>query len=69
MNVLEIELQALNLPEDDRARLAAQLLSTLPAVLSDADDGSEEANRRITEMKRDSSVRRRWDEIRAEIGR
>ena len=69
MNVLEIEAEALGLPEDERARLAAQLLSTLPAVLADADDGSEEAIRRIAEMKQDPAARRSWEEIRAEIGR
>ncbi len=69
MNLLELESEVLNLPEDERAKLAAQLLGSLPAVLADADDGSAEATRRLTEMKSDESVRRTWDEIQSEIGR
>lgn len=69
MSVSEIRREALNLPEDQRALLAAELLSSLPAVLADADDGSSEAQRRIDEMKRDPSVTRTWDQIKAELGR
>jgi FAD/FMN-containing dehydrogenase len=52
---------ALNLPEDQRAALAAELPGSLPAVLSDFDDGSEEAGRRIAEMKLDPESRRTLD--------
>ena len=69
MSVSEIRREALNLPEDQRALLAAELLGSLPAVLADADDGSQEARTRIEEMKRDPSVRRTWDQIKAELGR
>lgn len=69
MSVSEIRKEALNLPEDQRALLAAELLGSLPAVLADADDGSEEARRRLEEMKRDPSVWRTWDQIKAELGR
>lgn len=69
MNLTEIQSGALNLPEDQRATLAAELLSSLPAVLSDFDDGSEEAGRRIAEMKIDPSSRRTWDQVKAELGR
>lgn len=69
MSVSEIRKVALNLPEDQRALLAAELLGSLPAILADADDGSEEARRRIDEMKLDPSERRTWDQIKAELGR
>lgn len=69
MNLTEIQSGALNLPEDQRAALAAELLGSLPAVLSDLDDGSEEAGRRIAEMKINPSSRRTWDQVKAELGR
>jgi hypothetical protein len=69
MNLTEIQSGALNLPEDQRAALAAELLGSLPAVLSDFDDGSEEAGRRIAEMKIDPGSRRTWDQVKAELGR
>ena len=69
MTITEIQTGALNLPEDQRAALAAELLGSLPAVLSDFDDGSEEAGRRIAEMKADPESRRSWDQVKAELGR
>jgi putative addiction module component (TIGR02574 family) len=69
MTLTEIQTGALNLPEDQRAVLAAELLGSLPAVLSDLDDGSEEAGRRISEMKADPTSRRTWDQVKAELGR
>jgi putative addiction module component (TIGR02574 family) len=69
MTITEIQAEALNLPEDQRAALVADLLGSLPAVLSDFDDGSEEAGRRITEMKADPAARRTWNEVKAELGR
>ncbi|MGZ0656609.1 addiction module protein [Coraliomargarita sp. W4R53] len=67
--VEELKMEARNLPEDQRFALIADLLGSLPVVLSDLDDGSIEAKRRLDEMKSDSSARRSWDEIRSEIGR
>jgi len=64
---VSIRQEALNHPEDQRALLAAELLGSLPAVPADADDGSSEAWRRINEMKRDPSVTRTWDQIKAEL--
>ena len=69
MTLIEIQADALNLPEDQRAELVAKLLGSLPAVLSDIDDGSEEASRRIAEMKADPASRRTWDQVKAELGR
>lgn len=46
----EIEKLALDLPEQQRATLAASLLDSLPAILSDDDEGVAEALRRDAEM-------------------
>ena len=69
MTLIEIQADALNLPEDQRAELVAKLLGSLPAVLSDIDDGSEEVSRRIAEMKAEPASRRTWDQVKAELGR
>ena len=44
--ILEVEKLALDLPERQRAILAANLLESLPAVLADEDEGIAEALRR-----------------------
>ena len=69
MSTTEIMKGALSLPEDERASLVAELLESLPAVLSDVDDGSLEAKRRLKELKENPSVGRSWDQIRSELGR
>ena len=46
----EVEKQALNLPEKERAALAANLLRSLPLVLHDEDEGIAEALRRDAEL-------------------
>ena len=51
----EIEALALQLPQSDRAKLAAGMLDSLPAVLSDEDGGLAEARTRSEEMDRDPS--------------
>lgn len=48
--IFEIEKLALTLPEQERATLAANLLDSLPGVLSDEDEGVAEALRRDAEM-------------------
>ena len=48
--IVEIEKLALTLPEKERATLAANLLESLPGVLSDEDDGLAEALRRDAEI-------------------
>jgi len=48
--IFEIEKLALDLPEQERARLAANLLDSLPGVLSDEDEGVAEALSRDAEM-------------------
>ena len=48
--IFEVEKLALELPEQERAKLAADLLDSLPGVLSDEDEGVAEALRRDAEM-------------------
>jgi hypothetical protein len=50
---IEIEKLALDLPERERAALAANLLESLPGILSDEDEGVAEALRRDDELERD----------------
>ncbi len=50
MSVTEVEKLALNLAEQERAALAANLLHSLPPILYEADEGAEEALRRDTEL-------------------
>ena len=51
--VIELEKLALDLPEKERATLAANLLESLPGVLSDDDEGVAEALRRDAEIELD----------------
>jgi putative addiction module component (TIGR02574 family) len=51
--ILEVEKLALDLPERQRAILAANLLESLPAVLADEDEGTAEALRRDAEIDAD----------------
>ena len=69
MSIEEIHRGALQLPENERALLAAELLTSLPATLTDADDGVAEAMRRDRELDEDPSSGRTWDEIKRELGR
>jgi putative addiction module component (TIGR02574 family) len=56
VTLAEIETWVFKLPEADRARLAADLLDSLPGVLVEDDEGLAEALRRSEEMDRDPSV-------------
>jgi len=51
--MVDIEKLALSLPEKERATLAANLLESLPGVLSDEDEGIAEALRRDAELEAD----------------
>jgi len=62
-----IEHDAMKLPESDRATLAARLLDSLPAVLSDSDEGVAEARRRDAEMDRDPEAALTWDELKRDL--
>jgi hypothetical protein len=52
----ELEHQAAQLPETERAALALRLLDTLPPVLADADGGVAEARRRDAELDANPSA-------------
>jgi hypothetical protein len=49
--IIEVEKLALDLPERERASLAANLLDSLTGVLSDEDEGVAEALRRDAELE------------------
>lgn len=65
----ELQMRALELPDSDRATLAAELLVSLPAVLVDEDDGIAEAMRRSKELDENPSMGCSWDEIKKSFGR
>jgi len=52
-SIIEVEKLALDLSEQERATLAANLLDSLPGILSDEDEGVAEALRRDAEMEAD----------------
>jgi hypothetical protein len=60
----EIQPLALNLPESQRTKLAADLLDSLPGVLVDDDGGLAEALRRSDEMDRDPAACLSHDQFR-----
>jgi hypothetical protein len=49
--IVEVEKLALDLSEQDRATLAANLLDSLQGILSDEDEGVAEARRRDAEIE------------------
>ena len=51
--IIEVEKLALDLSEQERAALAANLLDSLPGILSDEDEGIAEALRRDAEIESD----------------
>ena len=59
----EIEREAMKLPEIGRAQLASRLLNSLPAVLSDEDDGVAEALRRSAELAEDPGATITFEEL------
>lgn len=69
MTISELRTSARDLPADQRFALVADLLGSLPAVLSDFDDGSDEAGRRLAEMRCDPASRISWEQVKAELGR
>ncbi len=52
----EIEKLAFELPEQQRATLASHILGSLPAILTDADDGIAEATKRDAEMDENPGI-------------
>ena len=53
--ITEVEKLALDLPENRRAVLVAQLLGSLPSILHDKDEGIAEALRRDAELNANPS--------------
>ena len=53
--IVEVEKLALDLPERQRATLAANLLNSLPGIVADEDEGLAEALRRDREIEADPS--------------
>lgn len=65
----ELRAEALALSDAKRAALASDLLQTLPAILSDEDDGIAEALRRDAELDRDPTLAVSWETIKKGLGR
>jgi len=63
----ELEQQAGQLPEGERAVLVARLLATLPPMLADADGGVAEARRRDAELDANPSAGHTDKQFRAAI--
>jgi len=69
VTLIELEEQAMRLPEDQRAILAAHLLESLPAILHDEDAGIGEAMRRDSELDRDPSSGMTLEKFKKAFGR
>jgi putative addiction module component (TIGR02574 family) len=69
MSESELTKTALLLPEDKRAKLASDLLCSLPSVLHEEDEGAAEALRRDAELDRDPSAGMTLEEFRKAFGR
>ncbi|MCX6867630.1 MAG: addiction module protein, partial [Verrucomicrobia bacterium] len=69
MKLKEVQRCALELPDSERATLAAELLISLPVVLVDEDDGIVEARRRSKELDEDPAAGCSWDEIKRALAR
>jgi hypothetical protein len=67
--ITELEKLALNLPENQRAVLAAHLLGSLPSVLDDEHEGMAEALRRDSELSTQTSSAISLEELDAQIER
>lgn len=59
----------MSLTDAERAVLASDILQTLPAVLSDEDEGIAEALRRDAELETDPSAGIDWTTLKKELGR
>jgi hypothetical protein len=66
---IEVEKLALDLPEAQRAILAARLLRSLPAILQERDDGVAEALSRDSDFEANPSLGLSQEELDDRIGR
>ena len=69
MKLEEVQQRALELPDAERAALAAELISSLPSVLVDDDDGIAEAGKRSKELDADAAAGCSWQELKEGLGR
>ena len=69
VTLTELEEQALQLPDAQRATLAAHLLDSLPAIFYDDDHGLAEARRRDAELDRDPSTGMTLEEFKSALSR
>lgn len=65
--ITEVEKLALDLPENQRAVLAAHLLGSLPSILHDEDEGIAEALRRDSELSAGTSAAISLEELDQQI--
>jgi hypothetical protein len=65
----QLERDAESLTEVERAEFALRLLSTLPIVLADDDEGVKEALRREAQMDASGDEGVSWDELKKALGR
>lgn len=68
-HVQALRKEALTLTDTERAVIAADLLQTLPAVLSDEDEGVAEALRRDAELDADPAAGIEWSALKKKLGR
>jgi len=69
MSIDDIQAAVMQLTEDQRARLAGELRTSLPAILVDDDDGIAEARRRSKELEDDPSAGCSWEDIKRNLSR
>jgi putative addiction module component (TIGR02574 family) len=67
--VQQIHRQASALTTSEKAKLAADLLESLPALLDEEDEGLAEARRRDQELEKDPNMAVSWEQLRRDIGR
>ena len=66
-SIAEVEKLALDLPEAERALLAAHLLESLPPILDDDDEEWAEAARRDAEMDANPQIGISLEELDAQV--
>jgi hypothetical protein len=57
------------LTTSEKAKLAADLLESIPVHLDDPDEGLAEARRRDGELEKNPEIAVTWEEIRRNLGR
>jgi hypothetical protein len=67
-SIAEIEKLAFDLPESERAVLAAHLLRSLPSVLEDEDEGIAEALRRDAELEASPDIGLTLEQLDQQVG-